>query len=182
MRIWKYKDYEEYVEAQVAANKKKLKVVFVKPETIKKIYEYKNSADYIICHGTRNGKEQKLFQKLYECDIIGTEISDTAKKFPMTVQHDFHEQKEEWIGKFDILYTNSFDHSYDPEKAFTTWRDQIKSDGIMVIELTVTNIIKESDPLDISEKEFLELVNVHGCNVIGDFKSGKISRTYIIQK
>ncbi|MBK6621188.1 MAG: hypothetical protein IPG32_10020 [Saprospirales bacterium] len=49
------------------------------------------------------------------CEVIGTEISDSASKFSHTIEWDFHEVKPEWIGRADFIYSNSFDHSYDPE-------------------------------------------------------------------
>lgn len=182
MRIWKYDSYQEYVDAQTKANKKKLKNVWVQRETIEKIKQYKPTANSIICHGTRNAKEQKLFKEIYQCDVIGTEISDTASQFPMTVQHDFHEQKQEWVESYDILYSNSFDHSYDPVRSFCTWRDQITSNGIMVIELMLSNIIKESDPLDMSEQEFRELASDNNCSIVDEFKTKQLSKAYIIKK
>lgn len=68
-------------------------------------------AKTVLCHGTRNEKEQKLFLKKYpNAEIVGTEISHTAKDFPLTVQWDFHDIKDEWIGKFFIFFKgrNSF--------------------------------------------------------------------------
>jgi hypothetical protein len=47
---------------------------------------------------------------------MGTEISDTAGQFPYTIQWDFHKTKAEWIDATDFIYSNCFDHSYDPQK------------------------------------------------------------------
>ncbi len=88
----------------------------------------------VLCHGTRNAREQEYFKNLLPfAEIIGTEISYTAAEFPMTEQHDFHEPQDKWLNKFDIVYSNSFDHSYDPEKCINTWKDQLSSNGSLYI-------------------------------------------------
>ena len=53
---------------------------------------------------------------------------------------------------FDIVYSNSFDHAYDPTKAILAWKDQLTTDGVLVIELMtgVENISRPVDPLEIS--------------------------------
>ena len=122
MRVYEYKDYDDYVEAQTWTNKEKLTWRYVKPHTIKRICEHKPYPAFIICHGTRNGTEQKYFKDNYpNAYVIGTEISETATQFPMTLHHDFTFPIEKWIGKADIVYSNSFDHTIDPEKIIANY-------------------------------------------------------------
>jgi hypothetical protein len=68
--------------------------------------------------------------------VIGTEISDTAEQFPHTIQWDFHETRPEWINAVDFIYSNSLDHSYDPDKCLNAWMSCVKEDGICIIEHT----------------------------------------------
>ena len=42
----------------------------------------------------KNGNEQACFSKYLNCDVIGTEISDTATDFPNTISLDFHDMKD----------------------------------------------------------------------------------------
>ena len=106
MKIYKYENYDEYVSEQTRANKLKLASVWVQKSTMDQIKQRVSNPKAIICHGTRNGSEQNYFNQVYgDIEIIGTEISETAEQFNMTVQHDFHEQKEEWVEHFDILYS-----------------------------------------------------------------------------
>jgi hypothetical protein len=162
MKIYKYKDYCAYVAAQERANKRKIKNVWVNETTIKTIVDRNVGAQQILCHGTRNGTEQRWFKKyLPDATVIGTEISTTALQFPNTEQHDFHEEREDWVGRFDIVYSNSWDHSYDPEKSLSTWRNQLTDCGKMYIEVALdpqNNKSRESDPLEISHEEIVELV------------------------
>jgi hypothetical protein len=156
-KVWKYDSYEEYVRAQIAANHRKQNNVWVEKKTIEKIHTHCPNAKHVLCHGTRNGAEMNMFNSVYEkCVIIGTEISDTAEKFNNTVQWDFHEVNADWEGKMDVVYSNSFDHSYDPEKCLTTWRDQLNDDGRLVIEFQ-DQPMKYSDPLEMSSESFEKL-------------------------
>lgn len=168
LKVHEYKDYNHYVDEQTTANKRKLNWPFKKEDHVKWIKEKKLGANNIICHGTRNGGEQKIFRKYYpDAYIIGTEISETASQFEMTVQHDFAMPKPEWIGKFDIVYSNSFDHSLDPSKTIETWKKQISYDGYIFVEWDYLNNSKStlSDPVSGSTKEFISFLESHNVAI-----------------
>jgi hypothetical protein len=119
-----------------------------------------DSVAFGLCHGTRRGKEQEWFKEYLKCDVIGTEISSTAEQFPNTIQWDFHETKPEWIDAVDFIYSNSFDHSYDPQKCLKAWMSCIKKGGCCIIEHTSGHEkATELDPFgaDISSMPFLIL-------------------------
>lgn len=101
---------------------------------------------FVICHGTRNGFEQRVFSNFFQCEVIGTEISPTASQFPMTVQADFHEPRAEWARRADLVYSNSLDHAYDPAKALRAWADSVRDSGVMVLEKA-----SDSDPRGASD-------------------------------
>lgn len=144
-------NYEEYKNIQISANKRKINAVWVKEEHIEFLSNYIKKLNlnpkFGICHGTRRGKEQEWFRKYLDCEVIGTEISDTAKDFPNTIQWDFHEIKPEWINNIDFIYSNSFDHSYEPEKCLDNWMTCINPKGICIIEHTLGHVkAKKLDP------------------------------------
>lgn len=172
MKIYNYRSYKQYVRAQTRANKRKIDLVWVKEDTIKKIIKnYSEIPSNILCHGTRNANEQTLFKKYCaDCFIVGTEISKTAKHFPMTLHWDFHEINNDWLGKFDIIYSNSFDHTYDPNKCISVWRDQLSKKGRMYLEWCghrKVNVCTESDPLQINEEELRKIFNDNGLMIKG---------------
>ena len=182
MKLWKYKDYDEYVKVQTEGNVQKLKNVWADQKVFDIIATYKPDAKDIICHGTRNGAELDMFKKaipsLYY--IVGTEISHTAKQFPNTIQHDFHEQIQSYVNKFDIVYSNSLDHSYNPYKALKTWTDQVNQSGMLCIELATgaENKRRELDPLEISPKELTEIIEEEFGFFNNDFKViNRLNRT-----
>jgi len=177
MKIFEYKDYEDYKTAQVEANKEKLDYIWVTNHSMDEIF--KRSGPFvsrILCHGTRNGAEQTLFGRRYRsAEILGTEISDTAKEFKNTIQWDFMEQKEEWIGKWDIVYSNSIDHCTDPVKTIRTWIEQLHpSIGKLYIDhgnnkKTGTNQARRWDPLEIDDKEMEEQIKEAGGRIVETF-------------
>jgi hypothetical protein len=145
-------DYERYRSIQEQGNKTKIDQVWVIEENIAFLADYlrKQLSDikFGICHGTRRGKEQEWFRKYLRCEVIGTELSETAKNFPHTICWDFHNTKPEWIGKVDFIYSNSFDHSYDPESCLNTWMRCLRVGGFCIIEHTSSHAPKAADELD----------------------------------
>ncbi len=131
-------DYKKYKKIQQEGNKNKIGNVWVIEENIEFLSDYIRNTigqpKFGLCHGTRRGKEQEWFRKYLTCEVIGTEISDTATEFPYTIQWDFHETKPEWIDSVDFIYSNSFDHSYDPEKCLNAWMSCVRKGGLCIIE------------------------------------------------
>ena len=105
--------------------------------------------DFGLCHGVRRGKEQAWFRKkLRAANVIGTDISDTATQFENTVQWDFHDDNPEWQDRADFVYSNSWDHAYDPGKAFRAWTRCLKPGGWLLIDHTKGHMPKSSNVLD----------------------------------
>ena len=151
MKLYKHLNYEEYVRAQKRKNIKKLKRVFATNDVIVGTSNYikKNisNAKFGICHGVRNGWEVKKFRQNLKIEIIGTEISPTATQFENVIQWDFHEAKPEWVNNVDFIYSNSFDHSYDPYLCLDRWMSCIVSFGACFVEWHKTehNVISPAD-------------------------------------
>jgi hypothetical protein len=184
MKICSYKNYEEYVEWQTKTNKIKLNWVYAKKHAIDKICADKKEAKFIICHGTRNGKEMQMFLDNFpDCYIIGTEISNTANSFPHTIQHDFTFPKNEWIGKADIVYSNSLDHTIDPHKTIQTWRDQLNPTGTLYIEYNEGQSVGNlSDPLDATLQEIEGIIIKNNLNIIKKFIGSQGSAVLVCER
>lgn len=146
-------DYEKYKAIQSEGNHAKLGLVNAQKEDIKFLSNYIKTRipnpHAGICHGTRRGLEQQWFSEyLNDVDVIGTEIADTATDFPKTVQWDFHNDNPGWHGKFDFIYTNSFDHAYDPKKALDTWMKTLATSGLCIIEHSLQQTPAATSELD----------------------------------
>lgn len=145
-------DYEKYRQIQIEGNRRKIEKIWVLEDNIAFLADYIKRVIGVprfgICHGTRRGKEQEWFRKYLGCEVIGTEISDSAEKFPHTIQWDFHEIKPEWIDAVDFIYSNSFDHSYDPQKCLNAWMSCIKKGGICILEHSSEHSSSAASELD----------------------------------
>ena len=146
--------YRTYREIQQAGNIEKLDAVFASQENIAYLARFAEQrlgqVGFVLCHGTRNGAEQRWFKEALSGSpkVIGTEISDTATQFPDTVQWDFHELNPEWEGKADVIYSNSWDHSIDPDRMFTSWMKSLSPRSVMMIEHTIFHLGTHADALD----------------------------------
>ena len=168
MKTYKYKSYDEYVKAQKTANAKKSSNVWAVEENIKFLAEYihlKIGPKLGICHGTREGHEQAWFNKhLPYCKTIGTEIGDASA--PDTVQWDFNNHNKDWFMEFDFIYSNSFDHAYDPESTLKVWSAQLKIGGLIILEYDrrqehtgeISMPVNKVDPVSIRLDELIDLI------------------------
>lgn len=152
--LYQYPDYDTYKEVQVAGNKAKLGAQFVKQSHVKILSDYLKqrlgTVGFGICQGTRRGAEQAWFREELggSAEVIGTEISDTASQFPNTVQWDFHDINPDWSGRADFVYSNSWDHAFDPAKAFGAWIDALRPGGLMLLDYTKGQSPEAANPLD----------------------------------
>lgn len=174
MKVYEYANYDAYVEAQKEGNRRKLHNIWVRPETIEKIVAHAPElVRTVLCHGTRNGAEQRLFKQHYpHAYVIGTEIADTAADYPDTIQHDFHLGRPQWLASFDIVYSNSWDHAMLPRMALDTWSAQLAPGGRLFLEHGTSPVVNRStatDPLEIEPDEIVEVLTEAGLKVLHTF-------------
>jgi SAM-dependent methyltransferase len=168
-----YDDYETYRKVQEQGNKAKLRAQFVKKEHIFFLADWlkaRGKVSFGLCHGVRRGKEQKWFMKRLEgARVIGTDISETATEFENTVQWDFHDDNPEWQGRADFVYSNSWDHAYDPAKAFRAWAQCLVPGGVILIDHTSGHLPKSSNTLDPfgATREAVIRILEEGCAGLG---------------
>ena len=153
-KIYKYKNYDEYKDTQIFFNKQKINKVWADEKTLKIVSNFlkeniKPEKIKGLCHGSRNGFEQKCFiNEIPNAEVIGTDISETANDYDNSIVHDFHDEKKDWIENFDFVYSNSLDQSYDPEKALNTWINQVKKDRYVIIEHSDQHGVISSGKMD----------------------------------
>ena len=171
MKLYNYNSYEEYVAAQVEGNVRKINNSYVDPISIGMLVEhlytkYLLKPELVLCHGTRRGLEQKYFKNSFESfgiypTVIGTEISHTANQYPNTIQWDFHNVRDEWIGNVGLVYSNSFDHSYKPIDCLDAWMSCLSVDGKCVIEYSEVCDTKsgKTDPFGATLQEYKDFIS-----------------------
>ncbi len=135
MKIHKYRNYQEYVTAQRNGYKKKRDKVWASEENIKFLSIYIMTQiipERGLCHGVRGGAEVKWFADYMKCPVYGTEIGQSDNDY--ISKWDFNYPLPAGLGKFEFIYSNSFDHAYDPAATLKVWADQLKPGGLLILE------------------------------------------------
>ena len=167
-------DYATYRAIQIRRNRNRAHRGWIHQGTATGLAKYLTAIvphpTFGLCHGTRNGNEQRWFrQALPGCDVWGTEISPDAASIPCTIVWDFHEAKPEWVGACDFIYSNSFDHSYDPSKSLAAWMSCLKPDGVCFIDWMCLGTAKppDHDPFAATLPVLVAFINDLGGNDFG---------------
>jgi len=186
MKQYKYSAYEDYREAQIDGNLSNLDGIFIQRQTLDTIVEKLQmklgKVNTGICHGTRGGFEQKYLREKLNAEVIGTEISYTAPHFPHTIQWDFHEVKEEWLNSIDFIYSNSFDHSFDPAMCLDKWLSCLRLGGYCILHWTIWHL--KTSPRQVfgaTLGEYIELA-MPIVSVDGDEKRLKLASDRYIEE
>jgi hypothetical protein len=126
----------EYRQAQLRKFRRKRRRVFVQDDQLDIVAaQVRGRARPLvrgICHGVRTGHENRRLAEVLSVPVIGTDIA-TIRGRRTYGGHDFHETKEEWIGRFSFVYSNALDHSHTPELALETWANQLHPGGTLCI-------------------------------------------------
>lgn len=168
MKIYKYRNYVEYVNAQKEAFNRKFKNIWAKEENIKIISDYMKTLIKIeigLCHGVRQGLEVEWFIKNLNCDIFGTEIGGNCGKTNI-LHWDFNKENPNLINKFDFIYSNSFDHAFNPKETIKIWQKQLRNKGLIVLEYDrrqehtgeISKSINKTDPVSLKFEELQILI------------------------
>lgn len=118
----------------------------------------------ICCMGIRNGNEYNSFKKIQKvlteiegAHIYGVDINpDVVKVGPNCFARDFTSTGD-WQGKFDFIYSNSLDHSFDVEKTIDAWWDALKHDRFMLIQMSKSEKVCKTDIYNFQEDDCYKL-------------------------
>ena len=171
-KIFEYSSYEDYLKSQIeTTNAKYGKIVYIQKNIVNGIYEYfkNDNIKNILCHGTRSGEEQKLFKDSFKCYVMGSELCSKAVFEPMTTIWDFNKVNSDWIGKFDLVYTNSFDHTITPKETLEVWKNQLAENGKLLIQWSDSingQGVIASDPLNATAKEIISWASDIGLELV----------------
>jgi len=182
MKLWKYKDYQEYVKSQVDGIYKHPTVrdnynhqwfenediIFLKEQVISPYFSKINVIPkFGICHGAKLGKENVEFEKQTGINFIGTDISIDSSIDMKLIKWDFHDVKDEWIENVDIIYSNALDHSYNPELCLSQWISCLTDRGICIVEHTHCHLDSTAtDPFGATLQEYCDLILSVGGKVL----------------
>jgi len=128
-----YKNYEEYVKHQSSkANKIRSWLKTYDMEFFKQIVKrVKGNKGKVLCLGARTGAEVLAFENK-ECEAVGIDLYPTKNSYK-TIKGDFHNIPFK-DNEFDIVFTNSLDHSLDLNKMISEIVRVLKNYGIFIFE------------------------------------------------
>ncbi len=172
-RVYKNENaYDKYLEIQKNAFERKIDNQWETEENINNlsnflIDRFNNQKIEGICHGTRTGSEQAWFNKRLGNDsyVFGTDIGTNLEQYKDTIYFDMNKDNREWKNKFHFVYSNSWDHSYEPDEMLINWVSHLKEGGIIILNHTATHnpnnfaSVSETDPVAISSKELTSKLN-----------------------
>ncbi len=141
MKQNKFSTYEDYVDSQKVITRRKMQrrpKCFAAISVIKSIKDYHSKIGSVkngLCHGVRFGKEIDLLEReFHEGEWVGTEIVDELCDGKRILCMDFCDVPNKWIGNFDLIYSNSFDHVRYPRKVAKAWISCLSDIGRLYIE------------------------------------------------
>jgi len=123
-----------------------------------------------VCHGARNGLEcDELMRHFPNAEIIGTDLfpysgkSDSTKMNATVIRYDFSHENAPWIDHFDLVYTNSLDHSMNPTKTLNVWMNQLVWNGVLFLQWNRSDLeVKGGDCFGADPLEYIDLLNSVG--------------------
>lgn len=77
--------------------------------------------------------------------VMGVEINPDAKR-PDIFIGSFDDLPVEWNGQFDLLFTNSFDHSMDPTKTVAEWKRVAAPGAYVIVGFAMDQEQSDHDP------------------------------------
>jgi hypothetical protein len=179
VRIYRHNNYRRYVRLQRALTEKKTDAgqnwfswatedMMIKVNNT--IHSFKNIIGSILCHGCRSGIEVNMLKNLNpDAEVFGTDLYGPAYKFDRTYfrEMDFDTVPKEWVGYFDVVYSNSLDHSRNPINTLLAWKSELKNDGILFATFTIGRGLTREDCFHLDElnrdddiKEISEKINM----------------------
>lgn len=138
MQLLKFDNYDSYVHSQHQADRWKSKRVGFSPKEMESIVRryrtlYDSDPQSILCHGVRYGQELDEFRRL--CPNAAVHGTDLFRRNRDDItEWDFHQPNDAWLGQYNIVYSNSLDHAYDPGLCIKVWLEQLQSRGLLCVQ------------------------------------------------
>ena len=97
----------------------------------------------MLCLGTRNNHERDHFRSLLSGVTVRSLDISSASKADHII--DFTALPPEWESSWDIVYSNSLDHSYDSTATFERWLSIVKPGGVLALGMDYSDVTSASD-------------------------------------
>lgn len=165
MELELFRSEDHYLKAQRRARRNRCRTPYCASNEFEKL---ENNLSFIpediLCHGAFKGEEVQQLQDLYpNASVIGTDLAPEGEN---VIEWDFRKFKQEWVGNFDLIYSNSLDHADNPEECLTVWFEQLSVIGTLAIQWTPSHReARGGDCFGAEFHEYLILINRVGNQV-----------------
>lgn len=151
MRVEQHQSYEEYLSIQRSLTSRKTNrgrtvLIWAGEEYLRDVNKvmhlYVSEIKSIVCHGCRSGFEVDILQKLNpDARVFGTDLYGKAYKYDRINfrEMDFDIVPKEWEMAFDVVYSNSIDHSRNPVKTLLAWKSELRNGGVIFVTFQFTD-------------------------------------------
>ena len=91
-----------------------------------------------------------------EKSILGVELNPLGKRKDVHIG-SFDNLPKKWENKFNIIYSNSFDQSFNPEKTAKEWIRIAKNNSLFILSFTETKPVKTDPVGNLNIDDFIKL-------------------------
>ena len=105
--------------------------------------------------------------------VIGVEINPMGERSDIWIG-SFDEMPPEWSGRFDIIFSNSFDQSQDPFRTAHEWRRIARPDGFLIFCFSSQSEPNAHDPVAGITRD--DVIRLFGNDLVYYRKSGSAVR------
>lgn len=174
MKRIEFDSYDQYLAVQKATVKKRGLGPYFCDLEMQRIAEWCRANQLQvqegICHGARAGHEcDELMRNMPLAKVIGTDIAPYSGKSVVmrgaaeVVEWDFNMPNPLWEDRFDLVYSNSLDHSNDPPATLKVWLDQLAWNGALFVQWNRSDLdVKGGDCFGADPLEMINLFNSVG--------------------
>lgn len=92
----------------------------------------------------RQGRDD--YQRLHPAACVGVELSPLSRR-PDVLVGSFDALPHAWSGQFGIVFSNSFDHAYEPYATAAEWWRLLRPDGYLVLDFPQQQRAGTVDPV-----------------------------------
>ena len=135
MKQHTFKSHDEYIGRQQRLTRRNVergRNPFYSEDFLRTLPQFKVKRG--LCHGVRYGSEVDFMQGYLGGVWIGTEIYEPLCDGKKIIHHDFTQVVVDWVGRFDAVYSNTFDHARFPKETARVWIEQINETGRLLVE------------------------------------------------
>jgi SAM-dependent methyltransferase len=168
------KDYDVYTQKQIEmwhlkSNKHRSSLEYAIVSRLLETKKLKTSSNAeLICLGARNNWERDNLKKYLSfsgIDSLEAYSLDIAPQSEVNYHYDFEKLPKSWTDRFDIIYTNAADHSFNFKECFKEWKRIMKPNGVLILGISDQDILNDEIKGVKSKFEGTVNPNPHGCTV-----------------